>query len=127
MLVHECVDGNKPIMVLVHGVLTPWQIWTPQITAFREYYNIYAIALNAHTEDTSSEFVSVMAEAEEIVQYFKLKNIDTVDVLCGLSLGGKIAHEIWKSGKLNIHNLNYGRSTVSGMSEICHKNNGKEL
>ncbi|MBE5878109.1 MAG: alpha/beta hydrolase [Lachnospiraceae bacterium] len=105
MIVHEFVDGNKPIMVLVHGALTPWQIWTPQIASFKEYYNIYAIALNAHTEDAASEFVSVLAEAKEIVQYFRAKNIDTIDVLCGMSLGGKIAHEIWKSNKLNIHNL----------------------
>ncbi|MBQ3513343.1 MAG: alpha/beta hydrolase [Lachnospiraceae bacterium] len=105
MLVHEFVEGNKPNMVLVHGVLTPWQIWMPQITVFKEQYNIYAIALNAHTEENASEFVSVPAEAEEIVQYFQTKNIDTIDVLCGISLGGKIAHEIWKSNKLNIHNL----------------------
>lgn len=105
MLVHEFVDENKPIMVFVHGVLTPWQVWTPQIASFSEYYNIYVIALNAHTEEMASEFVSVLAEAEEIVQYFMAKNIDTIDVLCGISLGGKIAHEIWRGGKLNIHNL----------------------
>lgn len=105
MQVHEFIEGNKPIMVLIHGVLTPWQIWTPQITAFKERYNIYAIALNAHTVENSSEFVSVPAEAEEIIQYFQNHNIHTIDVLCGISLGGKIAHEIWKSGKLNIRNL----------------------
>lgn len=105
MLVHEFVEGNKPIMVLVHGVLTPWQIWTPQITSFREHYNIYVIALNAHIEDTASEFVSVLAEAEEIIQYFSAKSIDTIDVLCGISLGGKIVHEIWKGVRLRIHNL----------------------
>ncbi len=105
MLVHEFIDGNKPIMVFVHGVLTPWQVWTPQIDSFRESYNIYAIALNAHTEEIASEFVSVLAESEEIVEYFKAKNIDTIDVLCGISLGGKIAHEVWKSGKLKIRNL----------------------
>lgn len=105
MLVHEFVDGHKPIMVLVHGVLTPWQVWTPQIDSFREHYNIYAIALSAHTEESESEFVSVLSEAQEIVQYFKKNCIDTIDVLCGISLGGKIAHEIWKSGNLTIHNL----------------------
>lgn len=105
MLVHEFVDGNKPTMVLIHGVLTPWQIWMPQITAFKQKYNIYAIALNAHTEEAACEFVSVPAEAEEIVGYFKAKNIDTIDALCGISLGGKIAFEIWKSDKLNICNL----------------------
>ena len=105
MQVHEFIDGNKPVMVLVHGALTPWQVYTPQINAFKGHYNIYAMALNAHTEDEASEFVSVSAEAEEIVRYFKAKNIDTVDVLCGISLGGKIAHEIWKSGEFNINNL----------------------
>ena len=105
MFVHEFIDGNKPVMVLVHGVLTPWQIWTPQIDAFQEHYNIYVIALNAHTEEAASDFISVLAEAEEIVQYLKQRNIDTIDVLCGLSLGGKIAHEIWKSGQVRIRNL----------------------
>lgn len=105
MQVHEFIEGNKPIMVLIHGVLTPWQIWTPQIAAFKEKYNIYAIALNAHTVENSSEFVSVPAEVEEIIQYFQNHNIHTIDALCGISLGGKIAYEIWKSGKLNIHNL----------------------
>lgn len=105
MVVHEFIDGNKPIMILIHGVLTPWQIWMPQITAFKEQYNIYAVALNAHTEDVASEFISVRAETDEIVQFFRTKNIESVDVLCGISLGGKIAHEIWKSGKLNIRNL----------------------
>lgn len=105
MVVHKFIDGNKPIIVLIHGVLTPWQIWTPQITAFKEQYNVYAIALNAHTEDTASDFISVTAEAEEIIQYFIENGIDTINVLCGISLGGKIAHEIWKRGKITIHNL----------------------
>lgn len=105
MLVHEFIDGNKPTMVLIHGVLTPWQIWMPQITEFNKSYNIYAIALNAHMEEMESEFVSVSAEAEEIIQYFLAKNIETIDVLCGISLGGKIAHEIWQRDKLTIRNL----------------------
>lgn len=105
MQVHEFVEGKKPIMVLIHGVLTPWQIWTPQITAFKEKYNVYAIALSAHTEEHASEFISVTKEVDKIVQYFQSKNIDTIDVLCGLSLGGKIAHEIWQDGRISIGNL----------------------
>ena len=105
MIVHEFVNGNKPCMILIHGVLTPWQIWTPQIDAFIDKYNIYVIALNAHTEEVESEFVSLTEESEEIIQYFEKNNIYTVDVLCGISLGGKIAHCIWKSCRLNINNL----------------------
>lgn len=105
MVVHEFINGNKPVMVLVHGVLTPWQVWTPQITSFVEQYNVYAIALDAHIEDKPSEFVSVVDEANKIIKYFQEKNLMQIDVLCGISLGGKIAHEIWKSGKLTVGNL----------------------
>ena len=105
MKVHTFIEGDKPIMVLIHGMLTPWQIWMPQITAFRDRYNIYAIALSAHTEDEASEFVSSAAEIDEIVKYFQQQNINTIDVLCGISLGGKLSHGIWQDGRLAIRNL----------------------
>lgn len=34
-----------------------------------------------------------------------MRNINTIDVLCGLSLGGVIAREIWKNQKLGVRNL----------------------
>ncbi|MBQ7775618.1 MAG: alpha/beta hydrolase [Lachnospiraceae bacterium] len=105
MWVHEFCEGNKPVMVLIHGVLTPWQIWMPQINAFKAKYNIYTIALNAHTEEEASEFISLEAEAAEITQALQTRNVQAIDVLCGLSLGGVIAHEIWKEAKLPIHHL----------------------
>ena len=105
MKVHTFIEGDKPIMVLIHGMLTPWQIWMPQITAFRDRYNIYAIALSAHTEDEASKFVSSAAEVDEIVRYFQQQNINTIDVLCGISLGGKLSHGIWQDGRLAIRNL----------------------
>ncbi len=105
MFIHKFVNKDKPNMVLIHGVLTPWQIWTPQINAFKAHYNIYAVALNAHTEHIASEFISVAEEAAEIIRYLKENNVEDIDVLCGISLGGKIAHEIWKSNKLTVRNL----------------------
>lgn len=105
MQIHKFLDGSKPVMVLIHGVLTPWQIWTPQITAFKERYNIYAVALSAHTEENASEFVSLSAEINDIIEYFRENNIHTIDVLCGISFGGKISFEIWKSGRLDIRSL----------------------
>ena len=65
MLFHEFTNGDKPVMVLVHGMLTPWQVWMPQIRAFQDRYNIYAVALNAHTEEETSEFISVKAEKNQ--------------------------------------------------------------
>ena len=105
MLIHKFCTGNKPIMVLIHGFLTPWQIWTPHISAFKNDYDIFVIALNAHTEENASEFISVSEEAKSIVRYLKENNILCVDVLCGISLGGAIAFEIWKSAGLNISHI----------------------
>jgi len=105
MKIHEFTEGGKPIMLLVHGVLTPWQVWTPMIEAFRDRYDIYAVALDAHTEECASEFVSIADEVEKIVQYFAGKNITAIDTLCGISLGGKISYAIWKDGRLSVANL----------------------
>ena len=105
MLIHEFVSGNKPVMVLIHGVLTPWQVWMPQIEFYKNRYNVYAVSLNAHTEEKRSEFISVCAEAEDIIRRLKERGIQVIDVLCGISLGGKIAHEIWKNGKIEVLNL----------------------
>ena len=75
MRIHEFVCGNKPVMVLIHGMLTPWQIWGPQIAFYKKAYNVYAVSLNAHNEEMASEFISVQAETEEIIRLLKEKKI----------------------------------------------------
>lgn len=105
MKLHEFGIAGKPVMVLIHGVLTPWQIWEPQITAFQNDYHIFVIALSAHTEEEASEFISLEAEVAEILQKLTAQKITNIDVLCGLSLGGVIAHEIWKNATLPIKHL----------------------
>ncbi len=105
MRIHEFGEKNNSVMVLVHGVLTPWQIWMPQVEAFKEKYHVYVVALNAHTEEEASEFISLKEEVEKIEEHLMERGIQKVDVLCGLSLGGVISHEIWKNGKISIDRL----------------------
>ena len=105
MIIHEFINNKKPVMVLIHGVLTPWQIWKPQIEFFKNSYTVYVVSLNTHNEEKASEFISVKAEAEQIVMLLIKKGVQTIDALCGISLGGKIAYEICKSGKIEISNL----------------------
>ena len=105
MKLHEFGTENQPVMVLIHGVLTPWQIWEPQIKAFQDTYHIFAVALSAHTEEEASEFVSLETEVSAIIQALLAHQVQEIHVLCGLSLGGVIAHEIWKTGTLPIRHL----------------------
>lgn len=105
MKIHEFGKKSNPVMVLVHGVLTPWQIWMPQVEAFQGKYNIYVVALNAHTQEEASEFMSLEAEVQEIEEKLSEQGVERIDVLCGLSLGGVISHEIWKNGRLPVDKL----------------------
>ena len=92
-------------MILLHGMLTPWQIWEPQIKAFSADYRIIVPALSAHTEEKPTEFVSQEAEAAEIEAYCQSQQFSEIAVLCGLSLGGAIAQTFWKSTQLPVRNL----------------------
>lgn len=105
MRLHEFGKENAPIMVLIHGVLTPWQIWEPQVRAFEKDYHIFVVALSAHTEESASEFVSLEAEVTEIIRELRAHDVSEIYALCGISLGGVIAHEIWKNASLPIKHL----------------------
>ncbi|MDL2310402.1 alpha/beta hydrolase [Peptostreptococcaceae bacterium OttesenSCG-928-C18] len=96
MIIHKFGDINSPVMMLIHGVLSPWQIWEEQIKYFQEKYFVLVVALNAHTEEKYSDFVSLEQEVAEIENYCKENSIDIIDVVCGVSLGGKIAYKMWK-------------------------------
>ncbi len=97
-------SSENPKMILIHGVLVPWQVWTPQIEFFSENYYIIVPALDAH-EEIVSQFNSIQEEAQKIEQYYFAEFGKEPVVICGLSMGGAIAHCIWKSGRLNISNL----------------------
>ncbi len=92
-------------MILIHGVLTPWQIWKPQIDYFKDNYHVVVPALDAHIENEKSEFVSIEKEAEMIEEYVNNNFGGRVYALCGLSMGGKIANRIFERGNIKIDNL----------------------
>lgn len=102
---YEFGDKDNPIMVLIHGVIQPWDSMMEQIKYFQGDYHIYAVELNGHTQDAPTEFVSLEAEAKAIEEFFFDKSIKELDVLCGFSMGGAIAHVIWKNQRLKIRNL----------------------
>lgn len=96
---------ENPKMLLIHGMLTPWQIWEPQVQYFKERYQVFVVELDGHTQDKASRFVSVEAEAEKIEKYCEDREITGFDVVCGLSMGGVIAYTIWKNQKLKLGHL----------------------
>lgn len=102
---HTFGDKSRPAMLLIHGMLTPWQIWQEIAEHFSEEYFVIVPALDAHEEDTRSEYISVEQEAEKISSYCLANVSGDIAVMCGISMGGVIAFEIFKSGKLTIDKL----------------------
>lgn len=117
------VFGNKSnkSVVLIHGVLTPWQIWGRQIEVLKEKYYVIVPALDGHIEEHESEFTSVENEARQIEDYICKENIKAVFALCGLSMGGVIAHKIFERNKLQIENLILDGAPLVKMSFIAEK------
>ncbi len=105
MIFHEFGDKSNPIAILIHGVLTPWQMWERQIEYFSKRYFVIVTALDAHVEEESSEYISAEDEAEKICEYVITNYGKDVFLLAGLSMGGIVANKIFESGKLRIKNI----------------------
>lgn len=105
MQFHEFGDKNNPVMILIHGALTPWQIWEKQIQCFSDRFFVIAPALDAHTEEEPSEYISAEDESEKIIEYVIDNFGSNVFLLAGLSMGGVVANKMFESKKLDIKHL----------------------
>ena len=126
MILHEFGDKSNPIVILIHGVLTPWQMWEKQIEYFSDRYFVIVPALDAHVEEEPSEYISADEEAEKISEYVLNNYGKDVFLLSGLSMGGVVANKIFETGKLLVHHLVFdGAPLVSApkfMVSIMTKN-----
>ena len=51
MIFHTFGNKENKAVVLIHGVLTPWQIWNTAIDKFRSRYYVVVTELDGHTEN----------------------------------------------------------------------------
>lgn len=118
---HTFGDKNNKAVVLIHGVLTPWQIWERQIAVLKEKYYVVVPALDGHIEEYESEFISVEDEAKQIENYIANEQIKTIFALCGLSMGGVIAYKIFERNILHTENLVLDGAPLVKMPFIAEK------
>ena len=91
MKFHTFGNEKNKVIVLIHGMLTPWQIWEDAAEYFSKDYYVVIPELDGHTEEEVSEFISVEEEAEQIRRYLIKCFGGKVHAICGLSMGGRIA------------------------------------
>lgn len=98
-------DPTNPILLLIHGLLLPWQIWEPKIDALQDDYFIIVPALNGHVEEEPSEFVSSEQETAAIEEYILKHYGDTLCGVYGISMGAIIANELFCRQNIRIKTL----------------------
>ena len=91
MRFHTFGNESGKTIVLIHGMLNPWQIWQDVSEEFSEKYYIVIPELDAHTQGESSSFISVEDEAQKIHDYLTENHKERLFMICGLSMGGRIA------------------------------------
>lgn len=114
-------DPKNKIMVLIHGVMTPWQIWQKQADEFMRHYFVIIPVLDAHDEECPSEFVSLEDEARKIEDYILENYGDRVYALCGLSMGGAIANVIFGNGRLKVDRLVFDGAPLIPLNKLMIK------
>ncbi len=97
-------NKNKAVL-LIHGVLCPWQIWQPMIDFLQDKYYVIVPALDGHTEDEPTEFISVEREAEQIEKYVCENYSDRLYAICGLSMGATVSAIIFRNNVLKAEKL----------------------
>lgn len=102
---HTFGNRSRKAVILVHGVMTPWQIWEPIAqTLSREYYVVIP-ALDGHVEEYPSPFLSLADEVQQIERYIRKHLQGEVHALCGLSMGGAVCWEIYTRGICRVEHL----------------------
>lgn len=121
MVFHTFGDKGNGAVVLIHGVLTPWQIWERQIEFFKEKYFVVVPALDGHIEEQASEYLSVDDEAEKIENYINKELGGSVFAVCGLSMGGVIANRLFERNNIKLRKLVLDGAPLVKISALSNK------
>lgn len=130
MIFHTYGDKGNKAVVLIHGMLTPWQIWNTAAERFSKDHYVIVPELDAHTEETPTVFHSVEEEAQRIIEYINSELNGHVFLLAGLSMGGRIAATVAKNENITVETLvldGAPLTKINGLMKAVMKSNYKAI
>lgn len=90
------LEGTGEPLVFLHGVGSTREVWGPQMEAFAERFLCLAVDMRGHGESAApAETITVERWALDVIELL-LELGATPAHLCGLSLGGVVALEVWR-------------------------------
>lgn len=105
MRIHEFGKQNEKVIVLIHPSAVMWNYFEYVIPLLEKDYHLIVPALPGYDEKRPDEdFTSVEHIARALVRWLDKKDIDTIDVLYGCSMGGSIVLKVLADHRITVKN-----------------------
>ena len=104
MIIHEYGNISKPLIIMLAGSFCPAKALDYLYKPLSKEYHIILPDYNGHYQG-SKPFTTRQNEANEIVKYIKSKNLTTVSLIYGQSMGAEIGIELMRQlvqSKINV-------------------------
>lgn len=97
-LISVTISGEGMPLILLHGFPLDHRLWLQQLECLSKHYCIIAPDLRGFGQSTLGEEPYSMADlADDVEQVRQHMTDDQPVALCGLSMGGYVAFEYWRS------------------------------
>ncbi len=103
MKIYEFGKNNDKVIVLIHPAVVMWDYFDRVIPLLENDYRIIVPALPGYDKDNPKvHFTSVEKIADKLTEILIAKNIHTIDVLYGCSMGGSVVLRMLNVQKVNV-------------------------
>ena len=90
--------GRGECLVFLHGFPLSHAMWSSQIDAFAKTHRVIVPDLRGHGGSTVTEGTVTMRDmADDVAKLLSALDVKSPITLCGLSMGGYVAWEFWRS------------------------------
>ena len=95
--------AGVPTIMLIPGLGVSYEIFMPLIEILEERFHIIAVQIDGFTLGSNTEFTSIDDQAIQVINYIQEIHSGKLDIVYGLSLGGKIVSRVLERNSITIH------------------------
>lgn len=113
--------GQGEELLFIHGLGTQKELWKAQLP-LSEKYRLIIVELRGHGNSVEVDDLTVETFAQDVLDVLDYLNVRQVHI-CGLSLGGMVAQEIYKQARERVKSLILCNTTFyipSVLGEMLH-------
>ena len=121
MEILEFGNKKKDIIILIHGMECPYQIFNEYIKEYQKKYLVIVPILPGHNINEDETFMSFAKCARELELYITSHYGNKIFAIYGLSMGGILACLLWNSRILEIKNLILESSPLLSYGKLMTK------